>query len=163
MQDILLTIDRKYLQRHAEINAADVEFDRGDKALEAMETDEVPVTVAQYETMKRLVDKDGIHLVIHENGHVGIIGQPEKKHLVITDHDGTTASYLAASQAHGLDIIHARAKGWLEQVHEDEFKPSSVAVMAVDHADPECDEYMVYYDDKDIHWRATLRATTPRR
>jgi hypothetical protein len=41
-----------------------------------MKRDEVPVTVAQYETMKKLVNRDGIHLAMDESGQLSVIQQP---------------------------------------------------------------------------------------
>jgi len=55
MPAILITIDPKSIQRHAKVEVADAKYDRGDDALNDMTDDEVPVTVAQYETMQRIV------------------------------------------------------------------------------------------------------------
>ena len=73
---ILITIDPKQIQRHAEVQVGDLEYRRGDEALRAMKEDEAPVTVAQYEAFREMVWPDGLHLAMDEAGQITVTQPP---------------------------------------------------------------------------------------
>jgi len=73
MPDILIDLDCKFVQRHAQVRVGDIAYERGDTARVAMEQDEVPVTVAQFEAFKQMEEYNGICLVLDESGRFTVL------------------------------------------------------------------------------------------